>query len=803
MPHFVTPTLLMNQLLEMTEAFDKKSSGKSLPGKQEGKKVLANVQTVEECVEINEKNDVENNDDPEDDDIEMDETEKEPAASEKKSQKAAITGPTKTDMKKVKKFMADLKSLMEDVCDQADEDSLPQSDKAICQKLLLTISLKDKFFSDDQRIYAKTMLARLEGDRRRRCRTSEGEFRFKKAKRGEAAGEATNALTVINPLLIQGSKKKRRKRRVKMMEEEDIENGEALSEVDIAEDEDIPESESDQDVSSSDAENDPNELRKKKGISKKEAKRRRTWGSDKDQAKAAGRPWPAIPRHALQSVLTDMLEEVMKIDATKGGMFSEPVPKDQFPDYYKVVKAPMDYGTMKLKLVNGDYRSAQQMQRDFLLVMQNCVKYNAADSDIVMEARRQALSMPGLLRDVCYRNHLFLAEDGAVLDILSDTEEKEKKVKEVKVKRGRKKRSKTKAASDDEHEEVKSPKKIIGRKRKAKIEEDDDNGKRTDIVSDEYDTDENIVEPKKKKPRIRISLPKAKSSSAKSSKDEDEDDDDKPVSSLSRGKHKKKKKTNHKSNGFSQEPADVKGEEQAVKTKGKKPRKSQDVGDEDKVHLGTPVPRKKGKKKEADVPEPAETTDPDESEPEDGEVRESSRTNDKGRATPVDSAAAHMDKAIIKIDFDALDGSFREARSFFTARGPWALPSTIPENKGKEVTKILLSKMKKLDQYSLFAKPVSDAEAPGYSKVVKRPMDFRTIKDKVDRGEYGDGSAMVKGLYSDILLVMDNCALYNQEDSDVSKEAARILALLPETFASACIAVSSIGEGKSVKKRKL
>eukprot|EP00590_Aulacoseira_subarctica_P011381 CAMPEP_0172416212 /NCGR_PEP_ID=MMETSP1064-20121228/2687_1 /TAXON_ID=202472 /ORGANISM="Aulacoseira subarctica , Strain CCAP 1002/5" /LENGTH=183 /DNA_ID=CAMNT_0013153713 /DNA_START=255 /DNA_END=808 /DNA_ORIENTATION=- len=87
MPDFVTPTLLMNQLLEMTEAFDKKSSGKSLPGKQEGKKVLANVQTVEECVEINEKNDVENNDDPEDDDIEMDETEKEPATSEKKFQR--------------------------------------------------------------------------------------------------------------------------------------------------------------------------------------------------------------------------------------------------------------------------------------------------------------------------------------------------------------------------------------------------------------------------------------------------------------------------------------------------------------------------------------------------------------------------------------------------------------------------------------------------------------------------------------------------------------------------------------------
>jgi len=109
----------------------------------------------------------------------------------------------------------------------------------------------------------------------------------------------------------------------------------------------------------------------------------------------------------------------------------------------------------------------------------------------------------------------------------------------------------------------------------------------------------------------------------------------------------------------------------------------------------------------------------------------------------------------------------------------------------KEVSKILLAKMKKLDQYNLFAHPVKDSEAPGYSDTVTDPMDFGTIKANVEKGQYGRGSDVVKGMYNDILLTMDNCALYNEEDSEVAQEAARIMSLLPETFANACLAITS------------
>lgn len=499
-----------------------------------------------------------------------------------------------------------------------------------------------------------------------------------------------------------------------------------------------------------------------------------------------------------QKVLEDMLKEVIKIDATKGGLFSEPVSREQFPDYYKVVKTPMDYGTMKMKLTHGEYRSAQQMQRDFILVMQNCIKYNAPDSDIVREARRQALSMPGLLRDVCLGNNMFLAEDGAVLDIISDSEENEKKGIEIKAKRGRKKGTKRK---DNEEAEDAGP--LIKKVRKRRSKKDEvalDPNITVDMLADDGDddTDENNSEPKAKKPRIRISLAKNKLSSSENVlKDDEEDDDDQPVSSLAnfdQGKGKRRPKQERDT--FSEHPVVAKSEDSSKK-KNKNKKISHRVDAEDKIHLGTPVPRKKIKKMDISS---GKTELRDESEPEDGEVREGQSDQDKSDVSL--PATAHIDKAKIKQKFDTLDGSFSEARAFFTERGPWALPPTVPIDKDKEVAKILLSKMKKLDQYNLFANPVTEAEAPGYSEIIKKPMDFRTMKEKVEQNEYGRGSDLAKGFYFDILLVMDNCALYNEVNSDVSKEAARILALLPETFASACIAVSSAGGAKISKKKK-
>jgi len=94
---------------------------------------------------------------------------------------------------------------------------------------------------------------------------------------------------------------------------------------------------------------------------------------------------------------------------------------------------------------------------------------------------------------------------------------------------------------------------------------------------------------------------------------------------------------------------------------------------------------------------------------------------------------------------------------------------------------------------------VTDEEAEGYSEIVKNPMDFGTMKHKVESGDYGTKSAAIIGLYNDFLLVFENCALYNDEDGEVGLEAARLLALLPETFVGVC---ASVAEKQAKKASK-
>lgn len=66
---------------------------------------------------------------------------------------------------------------------------------------------------------------------------------------------------------------------------------------------------------------------------------------------------------------------------------------------------------MKEKLERGEYRSAQAMQKDFILVNTNCLQFNAPDSDIVKEAQRQVLERPKLLKEAALKNNLFICDE--------------------------------------------------------------------------------------------------------------------------------------------------------------------------------------------------------------------------------------------------------------------------------------------------------------------------------------------------------------------------------------------------------
>jgi hypothetical protein len=362
---------------------------------------------------------------------------------------------SRTNQRKVHKYMSDLKSMMDGIFVDAEDDSLPHSDKALCQKLLLTISVKDKIFNEEQRKFARNMLKRLEGDRRRRCRTSmEQPDRLSvESLRGQGNEEVREEL-----LILSKHQRKRRRQRGRASTREPSAKRTKRDSIDgdgdsgggyIGEDGYLHHSDSEADWS--DVGEDPYQPGKKKsGISKKEANRRRAWATDDDAATAAGRPWPALPRPLVQQILSTLLDEVIKYDEEKGGLFSKPVSKEDLPEYYVEIENPMDYGTMREKLERGEYRSAQAMQKDFILVMQNCLKFNEKDSDIVREARQQALMRPGLLRQAAMKHKLFLAEDGTALEVNSDGEDDRDDKKSPKKKRKRKKRKGDDEGGDDE-----------------------------------------------------------------------------------------------------------------------------------------------------------------------------------------------------------------------------------------------------------------------------------------------------------------------------------------------------------------
>ncbi|KAM7394609.1 hypothetical protein PAMP_021400 [Pampus punctatissimus] len=60
--------------------------------------------------------------------------------------------------------------------------------------------------------------------------------------------------------------------------------------------------------------------------------------------------------------------------------------KLNLPDYYKIIKIPMDMGTIKKRLENNYYWNAQECIQDFNTMFTNCYIYNKPGDDIVLMA---------------------------------------------------------------------------------------------------------------------------------------------------------------------------------------------------------------------------------------------------------------------------------------------------------------------------------------------------------------------------------------------------------------------------------
>ncbi|XP_077464141.1 bromodomain testis-specific protein [Stigmatopora argus] len=59
----------------------------------------------------------------------------------------------------------------------------------------------------------------------------------------------------------------------------------------------------------------------------------------------------------------------------------------QLPDYYRIIKTPMDMGTIKMRLQNKYYWNAMECVQDFNTMFTNCYMYNNPADDIVFMAQ--------------------------------------------------------------------------------------------------------------------------------------------------------------------------------------------------------------------------------------------------------------------------------------------------------------------------------------------------------------------------------------------------------------------------------
>ncbi|KIM60265.1 hypothetical protein SCLCIDRAFT_124705, partial [Scleroderma citrinum Foug A] len=82
----------------------------------------------------------------------------------------------------------------------------------------------------------------------------------------------------------------------------------------------------------------------------------------------------------------------------------------------------------------------------------------------------------------------------------------------------------------------------------------------------------------------------------------------------------------------------------------------------------------------------------------------------------------------------------------------------------------VLTQWNRKDDYAFFIKPVDATQIPGYSDVIKNPMDFGTMTSKVERGKYRS----LEDFVSDFRLVTMNAKIFNPSGSIYHAEAERI-----------------------------
>ncbi|KAI3459951.1 hypothetical protein Pfo_016614 [Paulownia fortunei] len=130
-----------------------------------------------------------------------------------------------------------------------------------------------------------------------------------------------------------------------------------------------------------------------------------------------------------------------------------------------------------------------------------------------------------------------------------------------------------------------------------------------------------------------------------------------------------------------------------------------------------------------------------------------------------DDGVLDQDREVVKGTDTPLHGSPLES-------GP---TTPLPD---KKLLVFILDRLQKKDTYGVFSEPVDPNELPDYFEIIEQPMDFGTVRKKLDDGAYKN----LEELEADVLLICSNAMQYNASDTVYHRQARSIQELAKRDF---------------------
>ncbi|CAH8370907.1 unnamed protein product [Eruca vesicaria subsp. sativa] len=97
----------------------------------------------------------------------------------------------------------------------------------------------------------------------------------------------------------------------------------------------------------------------------------------------------------------------------------------------------------------------------------------------------------------------------------------------------------------------------------------------------------------------------------------------------------------------------------------------------------------------------------------------------------------------------------------------------------KKLLLFILDRVQKKDTYGVYSDPVDPEELPDYHEIIKNPMDFTTLREKLEAGAY----STLEQFEEDVFLICTNAMEYNSADTVYHRQARAMLELAKKDFA--------------------